>query len=73
MMEETKETDLREQYRKDAEFRGYVDRVSAAYRKPVEEVLQYALTRETAEYYRKEAAGKVSAKKSGYMPMGECI
>lgn len=76
MTEKTKSMDLREYYKRDERFRGYVDRISATYRRPVEEVLQFALVREAAKYYQEEAAEKgekIAANKSSYMPMGECI
>lgn len=64
--------DLMERYQKSKDFRNYVDRFCATYKRTVEDVLQLALVREVAAYYRDVESGKISVEKSTYVPMGEC-
>lgn len=63
---------MMEQYQKDKNFREYVDRFCATYKRTVEDVLQLALVREMAAYYRDVESGRISVGKSTYAPMGEC-
>ncbi len=64
--------DMMEMYQKSKDFRDYVDRVCATYKRTVEGALQLALVREVAAYYRDVESGRISVEKSTYAPMGEC-
>lgn len=64
--------DMTEQYRKDKDFREYVDRFCATYKRTVEDAMQLALVREVAAYYQDVESGRISVGKSTYAPMGEC-
>lgn len=64
--------DMMERYQESKDFRQYVDRFCATYNRTVEDVLQFALVREVAAYYRDVESGRISVGKSTYAPMGEC-
>lgn len=64
--------DTMEMYQKSKDFREYVDRFCATYKRTVEDALQLALVREVAVYYRDVEFGRISVEKSTYVPMGEC-
>lgn len=64
--------DTMEMYQKSKDFREYVDRFCATYKRTVEDALQLALVREAAAYYRDVESGRISVEKSTYVPMGEC-
>lgn len=64
--------DMRERYQKSKDFREYVDRFCATYKRTVEDALKFALVREVAAYYRDVESGRISVEKSTYAPMGEC-
>lgn len=64
--------DMMERYQKSKDFREYVDRFCTTYKRTVEGVLQLALAREVAAYYRDVESGRISVEKSTYAPMGEC-
>ena len=63
---------MMERYQKDKNFREYVDRFCATYKRTVEDALQLALVREVAAYYLDVESGRISVEKSTYAPMGEC-
>ncbi|MCM1058653.1 MAG: hypothetical protein NC517_13785 [Firmicutes bacterium] len=63
--------DLYDFYQSNERFRLYVDRCAANNRIPVEEVINYALTREVAQSYMDQASGIAVA--STHMPIGECV
>lgn len=63
---------MMERYQKDNNFREYVDRFCATYKRTVGDALQLALVREVAAYYRDVESGRISVEKSTYVPMGEC-
>lgn len=64
--------EMMERYQRDNNFREYVDRFCATYKRTVEDALQLALVREVAAYYRDVESGRISVEKSTYAPMGEC-
>lgn len=64
--------DTMEMYQKSKDFREYVDRFCATYKRTVEDALRLALVREVAAYYRDVESGRISVEKSTYVPMGEC-
>lgn len=64
--------DMMGRYQKSKDFREYVDRFCATYKRTVEDALQLALVREAAAYYRDVESGRISVEKSTYAPMGEC-
>lgn len=63
---------MMERYQKSKDFREYVGRFCATYKRTVEDALQLALVREVAAYYRDVESGRISVEKSTYAPMGEC-
>lgn len=64
--------DMMEQYQTSKDFRQYVDRFCAIYKRAVYPPLQLALVCEVAAYYQDVESGRISVGKSTYVPMGEC-